>query len=313
MNFKNLFYALTIFALAACSSDDDPNIPDRNGSKPETKLEITANKSKITPFEVLTVKLSPDVHVMYNNYDSVKFQANGSYWNGSIVIGLPDDEYSDEYEFTDYDLGKHKIEVLGYKDNKIVSRDSVEYEVTRPTGDFFHLKWNQESGTVDRSFNFVGPTKLKINEDYKKLTYVVLGLSYSIKDSKNEYAILRFTPWSHTTYTRGLPDINSIDWSDHEDAGHAARVELEHTFMHEYITSLYGPSQFIYEGDDITQTTLTDEYISRFNYNRDFKGYGYPVEIWTTPTTSICLLQYNDFIGGVNTRGICRVVAEPRK
>ena len=307
MRLNHLFYIFAAITFVACSSDE--NAPEE---EVVPKLEITASNLKIAPFEKLTLTLSPDYDLLWDRFDSLKWVANGSFWDGTITIGLGGDDTSNpnEYDFTDYQLGKHKIFIYGYKNDEIIDQDEIEYEVIKPTGDFFNLKWNQFSGSSyqHKSYNYISPSKLTYKGTSRVYTNVRLGLSHTIENG-NEYVTLRFTP-HRATFSRALPDLESIDWFSDSREDYIARAELEYTFLHEYMNNLYGAPEYIYTGDDVTQTDLMDKYHALFTHEYDPDAY--PVAIWFTPTTYICLLQYNSRWEGMNIRAICMVVAEPR-
>lgn len=143
---KIILFSIALFALGmvGCSSDEkevEPEIVD-------TTLKLKAEKMVIEPFEKLTVRIDLDIDLIYTAYDSVRWDAAGTWSDG--IITIPNNEDPRDVHFTNYRLGKHKITLLGYKDGEVVSSPSVEYEVIAPRGDFLNVKWG-----VEKKFNSV--------------------------------------------------------------------------------------------------------------------------------------------------------------
>lgn len=303
----------TIGTFTSCSDNngiDDFPLPEL----PDPAIKLKSSENIIEPFQDILISIDVDMEVLYANYDSITWKANGTaYAHWSTIFGFPDGER--DLMITDYRLGEHKAYAFGYKDGEIISKDSIVYEVVRPTGDFLCLKWNQNKKneylhyTTGLTTNQYLPT----HEGRIKIGGVSLDLTHDVEKKDMEYATLRFCPWTSETnsrsFVRSVPDINDFDWNTERDNEDTAQYELEYEFHHNYLTELYGEPLLKYEGDDITQTTLMDEYNEMFKY-RYSDGY-YPAEIWVTPTTAIVLTIANNRVGK-NQRGICLVVAEPR-
>ncbi|PXV62481.1 hypothetical protein CLV62_11921 [Dysgonomonas alginatilytica] len=317
MQIKNLLFTtalVVVFGFSACS-DDDENITVK-----DAKLKLISSKSEIVPFEDIKVSVDVDLELLYNTYDSITWNANGAASDYGF-FGNQWSQVDDERDLriTDYRFGKYKVYVLGYKDGIVISKDSIEYKVNKPNADFISINWGQS--TRDQYLSYVtGITPnqyMSTHEGWTKIGGVSLNLNHIVSEKDTEYATFRFMPWTseanfRNVKLRSIPDINDFDWHEETDRGDSpARYDMEYTFHHNYLIELYGNPSLVYNGDDVTKTTLTDEYGKRFAYK--LEGGYYPVEIWNTPSSNICLIRANNSMGGVNQKGICLVVAEPRK
>ena len=310
-SFSKLSFALLSLCLLFIACSDDETIQE----KPDPSIKLIASKTKIVPFEAIKISIDVDMNLLINTYDSITWKANGVIYGGFELFWRVNDER--EISITDYRIGKNKAYALGYKDGKVISTDSIIYTVEKPTGDFFSIEWNTKS--KNEYFHYTtGITSnnyMATDEGWTKIGGVSLDLWYTVEDTEKEYATMVLTPWTFESNfkskkTTSVPDINDFDWDvdDYDNEALESKYKMEYNFLQSYITELYGPSKYMYEGEDITQTTLWNKYNELFkNNHRDFP----PAEIWITPTTAICLVQANNRVGGKNQRGICAIIAEP--
>lgn len=302
-----LFLGLTF---TACSEDDNEVTV-----KKDPTLKLVAAKTEIVPFEDVKVSIDVDFDLLLENYDSITWKANGVAYGFFQNPWYSIDEQRD-IRLTDYRVGVHKAYVLGYKDGSVISKDSIEYKVNKPQGDFISISWNKN--TKNEYFSYttgLTPDRyLPTNGVWSTVTGgVCLNLDHFVEDENGEYAILQFVPWrSSRNVEIEVPDFNDFHWGwDYNKDDQEPRYAMEYTFHHTYLTELYGEPTLVYNGDDVTQTTLMDEYKKRFKQSSQSQFY--PVEIWETPTSVICLTRANNQHGGVNQKGISLVIAEPRK
>lgn len=309
-----LIISIFIFSLNSCSDDDDPNPDPVNGS---AKIKIIADKTVVEPFEDIKVTIDVDYELLSNNYDSLTWQSNGAaygwfsnHWTGDSELDI---------RIADYKLGKYKVYSLGYKDGIVISKDSIEYEVIAPRGDFFSFRWGVETKNQDLHYKTgITPNHfLPTYPGWTKIGGVTLNLSYFVENVDAEYAMLQFIPWTsssnmYKTQASTTPNINDFDWNDQSDEGYDARCEMEQAFLHAYITELYGESILRFEGQYVYETDLIEDYYRRFKHVIE-KDY-YPIEIWETPTAFICLLRGSTYpYSGNHPNQLSLVVAEPRK
>ncbi|MDU1891287.1 MAG: hypothetical protein E6767_11405 [Dysgonomonas sp.] len=306
-----LFSFISLSFLCSCSDDDKDEIKEKDAT-----LKLISSKAEIAPLEEFKVNIDIDADLFYNSYDSIVWEANGTSYNwleASLLF-----QHGREIWLTDYKIGKHKACVFGYKDGIIVSKDSIEYSVKQTVRDFLELKWGQN--TINQHFTYttgITPTKFLSGNAFQcKKGGVCLNLSHWVEE-KNEYATFHLMPWSSSSSIKNskiksLPNINDFDWHNESERGdHTERYQIEYEFLHNYIVEYHGEPQYVYEGNDITQTTLMEEYNKRFRTK--IKSSFYPEEIWVTSNSVICLLRANNYMGGVNEKGICEIIAEPRK
>ncbi len=308
LKFSPVLLSLSLL-FSACSNDDD------NKENPDPSIKLIASKTNIVPFEDIKISIDVDINLLYDTYDSITWKANGTVYGSFFIFSGENDER--DIRITDYRIGNNKAYALGYKDGKVISIDSVAYTVEKPKGDFFSIKWNTKTKNeyLHYTTGLTPNNYLPTHEGWTKIGGVSLDLSYIIEDKEKEYAEMLLTPWTFesnlkSTKAISVPDINDFNWEvdDYDREALETKYKMEYDFLSSYITELYGPSKYIYEGEDITQTTLWDKYNELFkNNHRDFP----PAEIWVTPTTAICLVQANNWSGGKNQRGICAVIAEP--
>jgi len=312
MNSPFLKFSLSLVSLSllfsACSDDNEIQVPDPS-------IKLIASKTSIVPFEDIKISINVDTNLLIDAYDSITWKANGVIYGGfGLFFGANDER---DIRITDYRIGKNKAYALGYKDGKVISIDSIAYTVEKPKGDFFNIKWNTKSKNeyLHYTTGITPNNYLPTDAGWTKIGGVSLDLDYMVENKQKEYAVMCLIPWtSESNFKRkksiSVPDINDFNWDvdGYDNEALEFRYEMEYNFLSSYITELYGPSKYIYEGEDITQTTLWNKYNELFkNNHRNFP----PAEIWITSTTAICLVQANNWVGGKNQRGICAIIAEP--
>lgn len=285
-----------------CNSDDDIIDGKDDGIEKldPAPLKFLVNANTIEPFQKLRVTLDMDSADILA-YDSLKWIANGI---STAFFGVVEDDLKNKH-FTDYQLGKHRIHVLAYKDGELIDQDSIEYEVKRPAGDFFSVNWSLGLDAKDQRLTFrtgVTPINFLVTGGFGGIE---IDLSYFSNSEKSEYALLSYMSWYHTN--------SDFPKKEESQSEYEKRIQEEinytRTLFHDMITQFYGNSTCIYSGEDVRESTLWDEYNKRFKNPLGKEIYPsyeevYPVEIWDTPTASICLFS-------VYT-GWYYVIAEPK-
>lgn len=314
---KRIYFTLLLILSTFCffqCSDDKKDI------ELEAPLKLKASTQSIVPFEKLTVSIDLESDLIAQAYDSIIWKYNGRWWNG--INTIPNNDDPRDIYITDYRLGKNKVHAIGYKDGKIKSEASIEYEVIKPENNFFTINWHEK----EQETNYYYPSKL-VNKDDGSLRQegIWLKAMHFKENEQQEYAILDFTPYSFSTaiYKTGysskvksenisLPDIDKYDFEVDvitDPERHRQAELMTRSFWHSLVTLNYGKSIFKYDGDDIRETTLWGEYQKRFKNTLNEKIYPkttdkYPVEIWETSTSYICLF-------GIH-RSWYYVIAEPK-
>jgi hypothetical protein len=320
MKIRTILTSCLLLFFVGCS--DNETIEPTAEPNPDLKLKI--DRTTITPFDKATVSIDVDLELLYNSYDSVMWKYNGTWWNG--IITIPNDDDERDLHITDYRLGKNKVYAIGYKDGAITSQAEIEYEVVEPTKNFFLINWKDQNIKELNTNRYTSWMRLVKSEDTSLEWHgIQLCLWHFPKKDTPEYAILDFIPRSVSIHglnqqmkanakTKStLPDIDNYDFinkMDDDDAEVRKEArEMTRSFFHEYITMIYGESILKYDGEDVRQTTLWNDYNSRFKNPLDSKIYphgnnNYPIEIWETPSTYICLFSLYT--------GWYYVIAEPR-
>lgn len=297
--------------------------------KPNTDLKLAINKDEIVPFENLKVSIDLDVDLLHSSYDSIIWFCNGVSYG---IFSYPIDKDERDLDITDYRLGKNKVYTFGYKDGIIKSEAAIEYEVIKPINTFLSLEWgNSEkknvyyhyrSGRIIQKNN--GDIKgeglelkilhLKENVESEYACLAIESCGYNPIMFRNESFMYSWRTLSKTDNTESaLPDIEnynfSVLWTEYDSDLFKEAYLMTYTFLHNYITLVYGESTLKYNGDDLKETTLWEDYNKRFKNPltiETYPGYKdkYPVEIWDTPSSYICLFAVQD--------GFYYVIAEPR-
>lgn len=279
--------------IAGCSNDDENN--KRKGDP--VKLKLTASTKTIEPFQRIKLTLDMEAEDIRATYDSIVWIANGLAHSSFQNPWYQEEDDLKDKSITDYKIGKHKAYVFGYKNSKLLSKDSIEYEVIKPTADFLSVRWSgYENKKNEYLYYKTGLTPLMFPVT-GGIGGIVLSLIHINEPSKYEHAILEYMPWA--AYSNKYPAIDET--REEERARQKIEIEATRVLYHDYITSIYGKSMFLYEGD-VRDTNLLGEYNKRFK--NGMKAEQYPVEIWVTPTTNICL--YSLYTGWYY------VIAEPR-
>lgn len=318
LNRKSIFSYLALsvlFCLASCSDKGEDLLNDSLSGK-DPSLKLLYSQQEIEPFGIINLEIDNDQETLIEAYDSIRWIANGI-TNTHFIVSFEYLDFRMRISLTDYLVGEHKAYVLGYKDGKVISKDSMEYRVNMPNKDFLNIRWKQQNR--NQYFECVsGLTPYRYvfydgRED--RLQGLDLNLNHCVEGVK-EYASMSFLPWTATLLrsvrAAKLADIVEFDWLNDSVEGSIARGKFECAFFHDYFTDLYGEPKFIYTGDDPKETTLQEECDKRFSCEID-SGY-YPVEIWETPTTYICITQGASWLGPYGgQRGSCIVFAQPRR
>ncbi|MDR1402489.1 MAG: hypothetical protein LBJ60_02135 [Tannerellaceae bacterium] len=180
--------------------------------------------------------------------------------------------------------GKYEAKVVAYRDSLVVGRDSVSVNVAL-TGDFLGINWDSEEEPASRSFDFVSLDK-----------GFTLALFHSISE----------TPYMLVSYK-----VNEYRGRNK----YKEEIAATRSFLYNYMTALYGESIAGYEGEDVAQSTLADEYAARFKntlngFVTDSVPY-YPLALWETPASHIALIGSAPPTSGEISVSYYKIIAEP--
>ncbi len=317
---KKLFLLSSlILVISSGCTEDQPLI----STPASTEIKLKTSTSLVEPFRNVKVSIDIDLDAMLTTYDSIKWKCNGvAYRMTANEWYLEDDER--DLRVTDYRPGTHMVHAFGYKDGKVISKDSITYKMTYPTGDFFGIEWNKNQQSSDFYFTTGLPDLhyLPTSEISVKYGGMVMSLIHFVEYEDHEYISLRTMPWFVTSTPKTIhpfvrtnnmiPDITEFDWTKDYETWESDRGNFERYFFITYLTEFYGEPHYKFEGPEASQTTLSEVYKTYFAEGFLEERYN-PIAIWTLPKTNICILQTYNSIGDTRFPGICKVIAVPAK
>ncbi|MDR1161838.1 MAG: hypothetical protein LBK45_05810 [Tannerellaceae bacterium] len=180
--------------------------------------------------------------------------------------------------------GAYEAKVWAYRDSVVVGSDSVRVDV-RLSGDFLGINWGTGEEATSRSFDFVSLTK---------------GFSLTLYHSISE------TPYMLLSYK-----VNTYPGRDR----YKEEIAATRSFFYNYITSLYGASEAVYGGEDVTLSPLAGEYTERFANTLNGPATGntpyYPLALWEAPACHIALIGSAPSTSGDISVSYYKIIAEP--
>lgn len=285
---KKLYYfllaipCLMVLSFASCSNDDDDTLlPGENEPELEigyANIKAEASKININVFEGTWIGRSfnyPDKDkYIYVEYDSVVMDIQDM----SSHVYKKDRGGTIKVMQGYYMPGTHKTIVKCYAGGEIKKSDSISVNV-HIKGDFLNVKWSDEAQTYHPS------TSLNHNF-YLELQYV---------KTNTPFALLRYTVAHHNT----IEDI-------YRECAKGRK------FFTDYMTALYKKPVYLYEGEDVAQTNLMEEYAKRFDNTSNISGIigqPLPIAIWDTPEAHVAIIAHKRAENAV----LYYIIAEPRK
>jgi hypothetical protein len=274
--------------VGSCAEEEGNSTVDVNRPLFEDTLVLTASAKTLGLFDAMSFNIKTNrkdnekgglAYYLGERLDSVVWQLpgifNDVYTGYRMPIGM-------EQRF--YLPGTYETKVTAYRDSVVVGRDSVKVEVTL-TGDFLGINWDIDEEVTSRSFDFVSP---------------VQGFSLTLFHSVSEM------PYMLLSYK-----INNYPGRDR----YKTEIAATRSFFYDYITTLYGKSVAVYEGEDVTQSPLTGEYAKRFTNTlngsvTDNIPY-YPLALWETPACYIALIASAPSTSGDIFISYYKIIAEP--
>jgi hypothetical protein len=290
---NNLLPLLVVFTgmiAGSCAKEEGSSAVDANRPLFEDALVLTASVKTLGLFNAMSFNIKTDqkdnekgglAYYLGERLDSVVWQLPGifneAYTGYRMPIGL-------EQRF--YLPGIYETKVMAYRDSMVVGRDSVRVEVML-TGDFLGLNWDIDEEATQESFDFVSSVR---------------GFSLTLFHSVSE------TPYMLLSYK-----VNNYPGRDR----YKEEIAATRSFFYDYITTLYGESIAVYEGEDVTQSPLTGEYAERFANTlngsvTDNIPY-YPLALWETPACNIALIASTPSTSGDIFISYYKIIAEPVK
>ncbi len=244
--------------ISSCSNSDDDSQEITN---PTIKLKFKAEQTTGNIYEMFVFNL-------YSEEGGTLFDIENTY--DSLVWTVPDlgrfhllkkDSFINQWSQVFFLTGKNKTILLGYKDNKIITSDSIDINVLKKNTDFLYFNWVD----VKESKGSTAYADI-LAKDYTFATY------QSIKDS--------------------IPSITLFLLNEGKDDGKTFSQKSE-KILFDYIKTLYSEPTYTEKQNEL----LTKEYNKLFN-NKE-KG-AKPISIWITPKSKIVLYSYYEEYGGYN-------------
>ncbi|MDR1200542.1 MAG: hypothetical protein LBL58_02780 [Tannerellaceae bacterium] len=289
-NYLSPLIVVFICIIAGSCTQEEGSAPATIKPPFEDTIILTASAKTLGLFDNMSFDIKTNqknnekgglAYYLGERLDSVVWQLpeifNEVYTGYRMPIGL-------EQRF--YLPGKYEAKVTAYRDSLVVGRDSTVVEVML-TGDFLGINWDMEEEITSRSFDFVSLAK---------------GFTLTLFHSISE------TPYMLLSYK-----INNYPGRDK----YKEEIAATRSFFYNYITTLYGESEAAYEGEDITQSPLADEYTERFKNTlnsliTDNIPY-YPLAFWETPICHIALIGSAPSMSGDISVSYYKIIAEPVK
>lgn len=279
---KLLFTLALIFTgFISCSNDDnDYNGDDNKGNEiPEEK-----------PYAKVSLKASKSMVNIYQWTEiSISLDYSSKVSHDSVVWDLPgiythvskDGSFLYSMSQTFNLPGHYKFSATAFKNGEVLASDTAFIEVT-DRRDFLGIDWNSTESIKKGDLHFNSEV-----EGYY--------LPQEFNAGEKPYSILHFVP-DNFNYEELAPKSRKL--------------------FYDYITNLYGKAKFTYEGTDVSQSPLTDEYNNSFVHPLDIiYGDGfeyYPLAIWETSKSNIALIAYYSPIYDESITKYL-IIAEPKR
>ena len=253
---KHIIYLILISLFASsCSNSDDNN---QETPKSVINIKLKAEQTTGNIFDLFVFNLySEEAVSLYdisNTYDSLVWtipdlgsynllEKNSFMYQWSQVFFLP---------------GKYTTILLGYKENKVITSDTININILQKNNDFLYFDWKN----IKESWGSTGYSDLLAN-DYSFATY------QSLKD--------------------GIPSV-TLFLLNEKKSDEIAFAQKSKIILSDYITSLYAEPSYT----EKNTTQLIEEYNKLFNNKvKDAK----PLSIWITAQSRILLYALNEGLG----------------
>lgn len=254
---RYLIYLILIgLFISSCSKSDDGNQEITN---PAIKLKFKTEQTTGNIYEMFVFNL-------YSEEGGTLFDIENTY--DSLVWTVPDlgsfhllkkNTFIYQWSQVFFLPGKYKTILLGYKDNKIITSDSIYINILKKNTDFLYFNWEDvKESNGSKAYADI------LAKDYTFATY------QSIKDS--------------------IPSITLFLLNEGKD-DEKTFSQKSKEILSNYINTLYSEPTYTEKQNEL----LTKEYNKLFK-NR-IEG-AKPISIWITPKSKIVLYSYYEEYGG---------------
>jgi len=272
---KTLMLSLLIGMLSCSGSEDENGIqicpPGTN--EPYAKVTLGANPVNVKLYEFSEIRISTEKSYDIS-FDSVVWDMPG------IFREVSKDGYILISMSQGFCLpGEYEVTASAFSKGDTLAVGSVKIFVSDNLGDFLGINWSSKESIGRGEIHYTSAI-----DNYSLFLEYVSG---------DPYALLHFKA-----------DTN--DDEKYIEANTASRKLLS-----DYITKLYGKAQKVYEGEDITQSTLIGDYNALFSKDLNAIYHGvpfFPLALWQTDRANIALIAYNE---GIHSCSIFKIIAQP--
>ncbi|HFK5507129.1 hypothetical protein CMT87_06465 [Elizabethkingia anophelis] len=268
---KKYILPLSFFISAAsCSDRTDGLTENKEESKPPfAKLSLKTKQSEANIFDVVNFYLEPtakdrdvSIYDLRMSYDSIVVKTKGED-KGVVVLNAKENSLKLTQTWSNYYyLPETSTTYLyGYKDNKIVLKDSVNVDI-KNTKNFLNTNWKDFNPEL-------------INTGYSNITK---PYSFSIRKQKtdNTPSMILYNHWD-------IP--NSAD--------NPFYTKQNKDILKNYITKLYSKPTYTIEANGSLDQIYSNNFSAKLNGEKS-------LAIWITATSKISLMEYTTFSSNVN-------------
>ena len=258
---KHFIYLILIslFISSCSSSDDDYGDNNQETPNPAIDLKLRAKQTTGNIFDMFVFNLYSEkggtLLDISNTYDSLVWKIPEL---GSFHL-LTKNSFMFQWSQVFFLPGKYTTMLLGYKENKIITSDTIDINILQKNNDFLYFNWKD----IKESWGSTGYSDI-LAKDYTFATY------QSLKDS--------------------IPSV-TLFLLNEKKSDEKIFTQKSEKILSDYITSLYSKPSYTEQNT----TTLTQEYNRLFKYKvKDAK----PLSIWITPQSIILLYSIYDTYRG---------------
>ncbi|MHC6199753.1 hypothetical protein [Elizabethkingia miricola] len=259
-----------IISVISCSDRTDGLTENKEESKPSfTKLSLKAKQSEVNIFDTVnfyveSAEKDSNIYIydLRMSYDSIVVKTKGED-KGVVILDAQENSvhmtltWSNHYYLPETSTAY----MYGYKNNKVVLKDSVKVNV-KSSKNFLNTNWKDFStdGITTGYSNIAKPHYFSIlKQQIDNIPSIILQNRWDIPNSSD-----------NLFYTNQNKDI-----------------------LKNYITKLYSKPTYTIEANGSLEEVYSSNFSAKLNGEK-------PLAIWITPTSKISLMEYTSFSSNVN-------------
>ncbi|OPC46453.1 hypothetical protein BAY06_18425 [Elizabethkingia anophelis] len=270
---KKYILPLSFFiSVASCSDRTDGLTENKEESKPTVstfvKLSLKTKQSEANIFDMVNFYIEPStkdkevsIYDLRMSYDSLVVKTKGEN-DRKLILDVKENSvkltltWSNHY----YLPGTNTISLYGYKDNKVILKDSVNVDI-RNNKNFLNTNW--------KDFNTSGS----------------IGYLNSI------------TPYYFSIWRQKIGNTPSVNLLSRWDIPNSSEKPFYNNqnknILMNYITKLYSKPTYTIEANGSLDQIYSNNFSAKLNGERS-------LAIWITATSKISLMEYTTFSSNVN-------------